>query len=47
MNSNFRETLLAGLWDRLARHARSPIYQRSFIVYELTHLLSIGGVDEL
>lgn len=40
MIRNFREELLQGLWDRLARHARSLPSQRVFIIYELTHVLT-------
>jgi hypothetical protein len=40
MNSNYRAFLLEGLWDRLARHASGLSSQRSFIAYELTHVLS-------
>lgn len=43
MNRNFRDTLIAGLWERLARYGRAPSTQRAFIIYELTHALSCKG----
>lgn len=43
MITNFRDTLINGLLDRLARHARAPMSQRVFIVFELTHILSCDG----
>lgn len=43
MNLNFRENLLDGLWDRLARHARATVSQRMHIIFELTHVLSCKG----
>lgn len=44
MKMNYRESLLEGLWGRLARHARSPISARAFVVEELTHQLSCKEV---
>lgn len=38
---NYRENLLIGLWGRLARHAKSPLNVRAFIVGQLTEVLSI------
>jgi len=40
MTRTFREILLNGLWERLARHSRAPVYQRTFLIYEITHVLS-------
>lgn len=40
MIGNFRGILIQGLWDRLARTARGPASQRTFVIEELTHVLS-------
>lgn len=40
MKNNYRDVLLNGLWDRLARHSRSAIAARVFLVDQITHLLS-------
>lgn len=45
MQLNYREQLLNGLWDRLARYARGSMSQRLFIVIELTHVLSCSQTE--
>lgn len=42
--NNFKDKLIAGLWDRLSRHGRSDRRCRAFIVYELTRILSGGDL---
>jgi hypothetical protein len=41
--NNYRKYLLDGLWDRLARYASGTASQRSFLVGEITHVLSCGS----
>lgn len=43
MTTNFRAVLLEGLWGRLGRYARGTVTQRTFLIYELTHVLSCNG----
>ena len=40
MQANYREYLIAGLLERLGRHARGEWSQRVFLVYQLTSILS-------
>jgi hypothetical protein len=43
MTTNYRTTLIDGLWGRLARHGYRPRWERMFIVEALTHMLSLAG----
>lgn len=43
MDCNHRKNLIDGLFERLGRYARGTWDQRSFIVEELTHILSCMG----
>ena len=43
MRLNYRQTLIEGLWSRLARHAQQDYRIRMFIIYELTRALSAEG----
>jgi hypothetical protein len=44
MKLTYHEQLLEGLWARLGRYARGTVSQRTFLIYELTHVLSCKGV---
>ena len=43
---NHRKDLLDGLWSRLGRHARGTWSQRSFLVDQITHILSCTFLTE-
>ena len=40
MRVNYRQTLIDGLWGRLARRAQYGELGRMFIIYEITRLMS-------
>lgn len=46
MNLNNAQHQIQGLWDRLGRYATGTWIQRSWLVGELTHLLSCSFYNE-